>query len=125
MTDEIQVRRIIWGALLTGQLIFFIVTLVIPHGPAQPHLVRLLVPMAYGLVIVCAGISLSMPMLMRRAAGNAAVERPMRIAQMALLEGPSLFSIVGYLLTSERVILGAFAIAFLLLVSLFPRRPQG
>jgi hypothetical protein len=128
MPDKLLGQRIIWGAMLMGQSMFFVVTLVIPHGPAQPELARLLVPIAYGMLIVCAAIALSLPTLMnRRAVGtsvNPSAEQQVRIFQMALLEAPSLFSLVGYLITSASAILGAFAIAFLLLLSIFPRRRQ-
>lgn len=126
MPDKLRTQRIIWTALLMGQLIFSGVALVIPHHPAQPDLAQVLVPIAYGLLIINGSLAFTLPSLLRRRAGgqplSAEREQTLMIMPLAMIEGAALFAIVGYLLTGDTTVLGAFAISLLLYLTCFPLR---
>ena len=126
MTERVtKTLRTVWAALLAGQLLFLVVTLALPERQAQPDQARLMVPMAYIMMVSSVAISLALPMIWARGdAGSPPAEGVLytrQIMRMALLEGSGLFTLVVFFLTGSYAVLPAFAIALLLFVASYPR----
>ena len=126
MNDQTRTLRIIWAAMLLGQLMYFVVTLLITaEADHQPGLVRVMVPAVFLVLIAAAGASVALGMMPlpgaadRRA--NPAMYATRTIIRLALLEGPSLFGLTVFLLTRNTAALAASAVAFMLMVLMFPK----
>ncbi len=120
------VATIVWAALVVGVVMFLGVAFVV-RFPGDPKLAGTLLPVAGGLSVVGTAISWLWAIRMRpklpkgatpHAPEQLAVTR--LIAASALCEGPALFSIVGFLVTGEGVLLLPFALSFVSLLAHFP-----
>lgn len=111
---QLQTLRIIWGALIAGQVIFFLVATLVRQqsagaAPDAPLDVLMMVATAMSLAAIPTAF------ILRRATFGPAPVAPQKYATgtiiaLALLEGPSLFGLVIYLLGGPTYILAIPAV---------------
>jgi cytochrome bd-type quinol oxidase subunit 2 len=104
----VKVMRIIWAALIAGQVVFLIVVIAMlsaGQNTPQPDLGRLLFYVALGMMVLCVGVAhvLRAQVFKQARAASGGKLPPARwftgmILFNALLEGPSLFGIVTILI---------------------------
>lgn len=129
-SEQIKIIQIIFFALLTGQLIFlFISIFLVQSGNIKTNEELFLILFIVDLMIVFPAIVVG-PMLYRNILTKVNSEfslqekfniyRQAVIIKLALVEAPTIFSIVGYLLTGSFVFL---IIAIVVLILFFFHKP--
>lgn len=126
--------RIIFIALLLGQLLFLGVTIYLTLGVTQPEdpkdgeifLFILPIVLVFGMT---AGALISKQRLIQLQKINELQPRlngyqQVTIIRLALLEGPNLLAIVMFLITQNWILFGMAAMGILAFISLFPTRSR-
>jgi hypothetical protein len=126
--DPLVTLRILWAALFFGQVAFLVASLVLAPLQSASKQNAMLIPMAFVMAVLCSGITMALPLLWSRSATGGAITTEefvsRRILRMAIVEGSALFAIVVFLLTGQKLVLAALAIAFATFAVLFPQAAE-
>lgn len=134
ITTLLSKFRIIFIALLLGQLLFLGVTIFLTLGATQPEdpkegeIFLFIVPivLVFGMT---AGALISKQRLIQLQKIKELQTRlngyqQISIIRLALLEGPNLFAIVTFFITQNWILFGMAALGILTFISLFPTRSR-
>lgn len=119
-----RIAVVIWAALLGGVLIFSGVALLVPMGrPLGPELASVLLLVTLAVAVLSVALSFWMPRRIRP--GGAVVTGDQlaltrSVIAAALCEGPTLFAVVGLLLTHDASLLLPYAVSLIALLAHFP-----
>ncbi|WP_121811596.1 hypothetical protein [Mucilaginibacter kameinonensis] len=127
----VKTLPIIHLALVAGQTLFVAVTFIIPKNPVKSAGNDMLIYIAPILAVTCfiAGHFLFLKLLGNIKSDSTLKDKLMAyqsatIVRLALLEGPSLFSIVGFLLTGNMIFLGITGAIIAYFIYLRPTRQK-
>lgn len=127
----VKTLPIIHLALVAGQTLFAAVTFIIPKNPVKSAGNDMLIYIAPILAVICfiAGHFLFLKLLGNIKSDSTLKDKLMAyqsatIVRLALLEGPSLFSIVGLLLTGNMIFLGITGAIIAYFIYLRPTRQK-
>lgn len=112
--DPRKIARIIWGALLAGQLIFLAVAVFLrpSMGQPDPELTRVLLALVAVLAVTSVALSRFIPGRIPARPGLSPDQVVLNrgIVAWALCEGPGLFAVVTFLLSGSPYALGLLLI---------------
>ncbi len=119
-----RIAVVIWTALLGGVVIFSGVALLVPMGrPLGPELASVLLLVTLAVAALSVALSFWIPRRIRP--GGAVVTGDQlalsrTVIAAALCEGPTLFAVVGLVLTRDASLLLPYAVSLIALLSHFP-----
>ncbi|UOE47733.1 hypothetical protein MTO98_25305 [Mucilaginibacter sp. SMC90] len=127
----VKTLSIIHMALVAGQTLFAAVTFIIPKNPVKSAGNDMLV---YIVPIFAVSCFIASHMLFLKLLGNIKSDATLKaklmayqsatIVRLALLEGPSLFAIVGFLLTGKLILIGISVVLIAYFIYLRPSRQK-
>ncbi|AYL96923.1 hypothetical protein [Mucilaginibacter celer] len=127
----VKTTIIIHLALTAGQILFAVVTFLIPKKPATGHSNDMLIFIVPTLAVSCFAAG---HLLFKKLLSNINSQSPLKaklisyqsatIIRLALLEGPSLFAIVSFLITGNMVFIGIAGLIILYFIYLRPTRQK-